>query len=134
MRRFGHTIQTIFLTAIRCLSVSIVIFIVCLNSRAQRLPFHNYGVLDGLAHMRVGAVYQDKKGYLWFGTWEGLSRFDGYRFTNYGINDGLGNAVVNAITEDRQGRLWVATNGGGVSRLIDDPRDAIAAGVAGPVS
>jgi|ERR1041384_646342 ligand-binding sensor domain-containing protein/signal transduction histidine kinase len=101
---------------------------------AQQLPLRHYDLRDGLVNSRVIAIHQDAKGYLWFGTWEGLSRFDGYRFTNYGINDGLGNAVVNAITEDRQGRLWVATNGGGVSRLIDDPRDAIAAGVAGPVS
>ena len=64
-------------------------------------------------------MYQDRKGYLWLATWEGLSRFDGYRFINYGLRDGLGDPIINAITEDRQGRLWIATNGGGVARLID---------------
>ncbi|HKQ79501.1 MAG TPA: two-component regulator propeller domain-containing protein [Blastocatellia bacterium] len=83
----------------------------------------HYDVSDGLAHSHVGAIHQDRKGYLWFGTWEGLSRFDGYRFKNYGVRDGLGHNIVNGIAEDRQGRLWVATNGGGVSRLIDDPRE-----------
>jgi ligand-binding sensor domain-containing protein len=56
---------------------------------AQQLPFRHYGVADGLAHNQVGAIYQDAQGYLWFGTAEGLSRFDGYRFTNYGLRDGL---------------------------------------------
>jgi ligand-binding sensor domain-containing protein/DNA-binding NarL/FixJ family response regulator len=80
-----------------------------------------YDVSDGLANSQVVALHQDRKGYLWFGTWEGLSRFDGYRFTNYSVRDGLGHPVINHITEDRQGRLWAATNGGGVAPLIDDP-------------
>ncbi len=54
---------------------------------AQRLSFHHYNVGDGLAHLRVTSIHQDKKGYLWLGTWEGLSRFDGYRFVNYGTRD-----------------------------------------------
>jgi ligand-binding sensor domain-containing protein/two-component sensor histidine kinase len=102
----------------------VVLFVISLNLGAQRLPFHNYGVHDGLAHAHVNSVYQDRKGYLWFGTWEGLSRFDGYGFTNYGMRDGLANPIINDITEDRQGNLWVATQIGGVARLIDDPREA----------
>ena len=90
---------------------------------AQQLSVRRYDVSDGLAHSYVGAIHQDKKGYLWFGTREGLSRFDGYRFFNYGTGDGLENPIINAIAEDRQGRLWVATNGSGVARLIDDPRE-----------
>ena len=93
---------------------------------AQQLSVRHYDVSDGLAHSHVGAIHQDRKGYLWFGTREGLSRFDGYRFTNYGTHDGLGNPIINAVVEDRQGRLWVGTNGGGVARLIDDPRENFA--------
>jgi ligand-binding sensor domain-containing protein/signal transduction histidine kinase len=87
---------------------------------AQQLSIRHYDVSDGLAHSHVAAMHQDAKGYLWLATWEGLSRFDGYRFTNYTQRDGLGDPIINDITEDRQGRLWVATNGGGVARLIDD--------------
>src|SRR5262245_17339261 len=90
---------------------------------AQQLSARHYDVSDGLAHSHVAAIHQDRKGYLWFGTREGLSRFDGYRFTTYGLSDGLGHANVNAIAEDRRGRLWVGTNGSGVSCLIDDPRE-----------
>jgi ligand-binding sensor domain-containing protein/signal transduction histidine kinase len=92
---------------------------------AQQLAIRRYDLRDGLAHSRVIAIHQDRKGYLWFGTWEGLSRFDGYRFTNYSTGEGLGNSVINAITEDRQGGLWVATNGGGVARLINDPGESL---------
>jgi len=87
---------------------------------AQQLSIRHYDVSDGLAHSHVAAMHQDAKGYLWLATWEGLSRFDGYRFTNYTQRDGLGDPIINDIAEDRQGRLWVATNGGGVARLIDD--------------
>src|SRR5262245_7610911 len=89
---------------------------------SQQLSIRHYDVSDGLAHSHVTAIHQDTKGYLWFATWEGLSRFDGYRFTNYGLRDGLGDPIINAIAEDQQGRLWVATNGGGVACLIDDPQ------------
>jgi ligand-binding sensor domain-containing protein/signal transduction histidine kinase len=99
---------------------------------AQQLSLRHYDVSDGLAHSQVVAIRQDRKGYLWFGTWEGLSRFDGYRFTNYGVRDGLGHPIINDITEDQRGRLWVATNGGGVSRLIDDPREKVSASQTKP--
>jgi ligand-binding sensor domain-containing protein len=100
-----------------------IFFLIAPPACAQQLSMRRYDVADGLAHGHVGAIYQDRKGYLWFGSWEGLSRFDGYRFTNYGVRDGLGHPIINDITEDRRGRLWVATNGGGVSRLIDDPAE-----------
>jgi len=100
---------------------------------AQQLSVRHYDVSDGLAHSYVGAIHQDAKGYLWFGTREGLSRFDGYRFTNYGTLEGLGNMIINAIVEDRQGQLWIGTNGGGVARLIDDPRAATSSRPAEPV-
>jgi sugar lactone lactonase YvrE len=107
----------------QCLSAALFL-LAALPAWAQQLSTRHYNVSDGLAHSTVNAIHQDHKGYIWFGTWEGLSRFDGYRFTNYGERDGLGHVIVNAITEDRQGRLWVGTNGGGVARLIDDPQEA----------
>src|SRR5262249_7980902 len=125
VRRF---VVTVFATATQCLPAGLLLLAAVLLPAAlpvcaQRLSVRHYDVSDGLAHSRVVAIHQDRKAYLWFGTWEGLSRFDGYRFKNYGVRDGLGRLIVNAIAEDRQGRLWVGTNGGGVSRLIDDPRE-----------
>jgi ligand-binding sensor domain-containing protein len=100
------------------------LIIVChlsLSASAQQLSIRRYTTRDGLAHNRVTSIHQDRKGYMWVGTYEGLSRFDGYRFINYDTRDGLSHSVINDITEDRRGRLWVATNGGGVSRFVDEP-------------
>ncbi len=90
---------------------------------AQRLPIKTYTVGDNLVHNNINQIFQDAKGFLWIATAEGLSRFDGYGFVNYGIQDGLNQIFVNDIAVDRQGNLWAATNGGGVSRLIDQPEE-----------
>ena len=88
-------------------------------AQAEQLPIKTYTIADGLPHGTISSIYQDHKGFLWFGTWEGLSRFDGYGFVNYDRRDGLPHVFITHITEDRKGRLWVATNGGGVARLVD---------------
>src|SRR5262245_57921991 len=86
----------------------------------QRLAFRHYDVPDGLPSSRVNVIFQDSKNYIWFGTVEGLSRFDGLRFTNYDTRDGLDHSQINTIIEDKRGGLWVGTNGGGVSRLVEE--------------
>ncbi|MGH9382500.1 MAG: sensor histidine kinase [Thermoanaerobaculia bacterium] len=103
---------------VRAGTCAAVVWIFAAAAGAQRLPLRCWGLRDGLAHAGVNAILQDALGYLWIGTGEGLSRFDGYAFRNFGIADGLGHPQVNALVEDDTGRLWVATNGGGVT-LVD---------------
>jgi len=79
---------------------------------SERLPLKIYTSADGLAHNSVNRIVRDTRGYLWFCTSEGLSRFDGYEFHNYGRRDGLPHRVVNDVLETRSGELWVATSGG----------------------
>lgn len=110
--------RAVILTALSCC----LLLGVVAHLRAQQLPIRHYRVSDGLAHDRVGHVYQDRYNYLWISTSEGLSRFDGYRFVTYDRRHGLGSQVINFVTEDRLGRLWVATNGAGVARLLDEDR------------
>jgi ligand-binding sensor domain-containing protein len=93
------------------------------EATAQQLFVRQYSVADGLVQSRIASLYQDSRGYLWIGTFDGLSRFDGERFTNYRRADGLPSTLVTSIAEDRRGRLWVATHGGGLARLIEDPRE-----------
>ena len=81
-------------------------------AQAERLPIKAYTVADGLAHNSVNKIVRDSRGFLWFCTAEGLSRFDGYAFANYGTNEGLPHAVVNDFLETRGGEIWLATNGG----------------------
>ena len=76
---------------------------------AQEYLFYNYNVDAGLPSSEAYTVFQDSQGYIWVGTDEGVSRFDGYQFKNYGINDGLLDVTVFNILEDAQGRVWFAT-------------------------
>ena len=81
--------------------------------RGQKIHFENYTINDGLALNQVLCSYQDKKGYMWFGTnGAGLSRFDGVEFTSYRIDQGLANNTVYSIWCDDDGLLYCATNGG----------------------
>src|SRR6202035_197816 len=79
---------------------------------AEKLPLRIYMAADGLAHNSVNRIVRDSRGYLWFCTSEGLSRFDGYEFHNYGRSDGLPHRVVKDLLETRKGELWVATGAG----------------------
>src|SRR5215472_13037063 len=92
---------------------SFVFFFVCgFVSKAEKLPLKIYTAADGLANNSVNRIVRDSRGYLWFCTSEGLSRFDGYEFRNFGRRGGLPHRVVNDVIETRDGDLWVATAGG----------------------
>jgi PAS domain S-box-containing protein len=80
------------------------------------LPVKLYSTADGLVSNRVGPVFSDSRGFLWFGTEDGLSRFDGSRFVNFGTEQGLPYPVVTWMLEVRDGIFWVATNDG-IARL-----------------
>jgi len=78
----------------------------------ERLPLKPYTVADGLPNNNINKIVRDSRGFLWFCTGEGLSRFDGYSFTNYGVEQGLPHTTVNDFLETRNGELWIATGGG----------------------
>jgi len=77
--------------------------------RAATLPLRSYTTSDGLAHDRVNRIVRDSRGFLWFCTSEGLSRFDGYEFKNYTQDDGLPHRSILDLLETRDGGLWIAT-------------------------
>ncbi|MBA3242101.1 MAG: hypothetical protein H0T60_12810, partial [Acidobacteria bacterium] len=120
---FTYTRKSVpkFLPPRAALLVGLFLFFLSVETLAQHLPIRTYTIADGLAHDQVDKIVQDSRGFMWFCTMDGLSRFDGYRFANYGVKDGLPSARVNDMLESRRdGVYWVATNGGGVSRF--DPR------------
>jgi ligand-binding sensor domain-containing protein/signal transduction histidine kinase len=82
------------------------------QTHGERLPLKSYTVADGLPHNVINKIVRDSRGFLWFCTQEGLSRFDGYSFTNYGTAQGLPHPNVNDLLETRGGDYWVATNAG----------------------
>ena len=79
---------------------------------AQRLPFKNYTTADGLAHPSVRRIVRDSRGFLWFCTDGGLSRFDGYAFSTFGPEQGLPRAPINDLLETRTGEYWIASDEG----------------------
>jgi PAS domain S-box-containing protein len=87
------------------------------SAYCQQLPIKSYTIADGLAHDRVMRIVRDSRGFLWFCTVDGLSRFDGTEFATYGRDQGLACPFVYDLLETRQGEYWVATYGGGVARL-----------------
>lgn len=88
-----------------------------METRAQTYSFKSYTIEDGLPRSQVLCIYQQKEGFLWFGTaGGGASRFDGRTFTTFNTRNGLVNNYVNAICETKSGELWFATEGG-VSRF-----------------
>ncbi len=79
----------------------------------EKLNFENFTIENGLSNNLVQVIHQDKKGWMWFGTYQGLNRFDGYKFTvfekNVADSLSLGKALIRCIFEDKEGRLWVGT-------------------------
>ncbi len=101
-----------------CLLIAFTSLALFQSSDAQRLPFRTFSVDDGLLQSTAYCVHQDSKGYLWIGTQDGISRFDGYSFTNYTTEHGLINNRVLAVAESQGGTLWFGT-ANGVSRFSD---------------
>src|SRR5580700_3519703 len=89
-------------------SMLLLLVLVC-SASAERLPIKTYTTADGLPRDNITRIVQDSKGFLWFCTSEGLSRFDGYNFTNYGIEHGLPNRAVTSLLIGRSGVYWVGT-------------------------
>ena len=83
-----------------------------MSVRAERPPFKSYTTAEGLAHDSVNKIYRDSRGFLWFCTAEGLSRFDGYKFKNYGQDQGLPHRNINDFLEAKDGTYFVATTAG----------------------
>jgi ligand-binding sensor domain-containing protein/signal transduction histidine kinase len=81
-------------------------------SNAEQLPIRTYTTVDGLARDRVYKIIPDPHGFLWFCTYDGLSRFVGYEFVNYSIEHGLPHRVVFDLLITRKGDYWVATSNG----------------------
>src|SRR5690349_22733669 len=96
----------------------LLILLCCIASfgSAQPYYFRHYQVENGLSNNAVICCLQDKKGFLWFGTKDGLNRFDGYSFKVFRSdpdrNGSIGGNFIHSLYEDRNGTLWIGTEKG----------------------
>jgi PAS domain S-box-containing protein len=79
---------------------------------SQSYPLNHYSVEQGLAQSVINTIVQDHNGIIWFGTQDGISRFDGQSFTNYSTGKGLSHNVVRKMIKGPDKTLWIATDDG----------------------
>ncbi len=90
----------------------------------NNLNFDFYSQEHGLSSNQIHCIFQDSKGWMWFGTTQGVCRFDGYKFTVF-KNDpedpsSLKGNLVRTIFEDHKGDLWIGTENGGLNKFNRD--------------
>jgi len=85
------------------------------RTNAQLLPIRIFNVQDGLSQSEVKVIVQDSVGYLWFGTADGLSRFDGTAFKNFSIHNGLSGNNITTAYVDGDSLIWFGLAQNGIS-------------------
>jgi two-component system sensor histidine kinase ChiS len=107
-----------------CLILCLTVCVQWLSSKSFGQPagfkFDQIGLEQGLSQSTVNAIVQDAQGFMWFGTQEGLNRWDGYSMQVY-KNDptdsqSISDNTVWALLSDRNGDLWIGTELGGLNR------------------
>jgi len=86
---------------------------------AQNIKFEHLTSEHGLSNNTVRCIFQDSRGYIWVGTEDGLSRYNGRSFTSFKTvpddTTSLSDNFINQVYEDRKGNIWIATNYGGLN-------------------
>ncbi|HTY57295.1 MAG TPA: two-component regulator propeller domain-containing protein [Bacteroidota bacterium] len=110
-------------------SSAIVLFLVmaspgALSSQPPQIRFRSYSVEQGLSQSQVSCILQDREGFIWLGTQDGLNRFDGYSFKVYRQDPrdslSISDDYINCLFEDSRGALWVGTYNGGLNRYVPE--------------
>lgn len=104
----------------RILFKSILVLLLCLHfpcyGQFSNLKFENYDTTQGISSSTCLEIFEDSEGFLWFGTIDGLNKFNGYDFEIFrpSLTDpnAISNNRINVITEDNTGRLWIGTGSG----------------------
>lgn len=97
--------------------IVVLFFVIFYPSHSQNIKFAHYNDNNGLSHNSVRHIVQDKKGFLWFGTFSGLNRFDGYQFKNYmssspGKNKLYNDDITALELDEESNHLWIGTRKG----------------------
>lgn len=120
MQYYLSTLLVKIIRASRLFSLLFIsLFLVLSTAKANEVPkltFDHFSVADGLSSGGVFSIAQDRHGFIWIATFEGLSRFDGKKFINYRHNDNENNSVADNLIRkvyiDKNNTLWVGTHNG----------------------
>ena len=101
----------IFYSSLFCFGISV------LHAQSIIPRFESLGVNDGLSHSSVNSITQDKKGFMWFGTPDGLCRYDGselrsFKYNAVSTDDVINNFVRGKMLEDKEGNIWFSNESG----------------------
>ena len=108
------------------LSFLLFLFLLPVQLTAQNINinFERLSIEDGLSQSSIYSICMDRTGFMWFGTEDGLNKYDGYTFKVYknereNLNS-LSYNYVKTVFEDRSGNIWIGTYGGGLNRFNND--------------
>ena len=104
VRRSGVTIAV--------LAGVLLALVICPPAEAQRYHVRTFTTDDGLPSSQIWSLAQDGTGYVWIGTENGITRYDGSGFVSFSIESGLPNPLVRTILPLTPGSIWVGTNDG----------------------
>src|SRR3954464_657070 len=96
----------------------------CATAWGQHYNFKFYGEDEGLRNLVVQIVVQDRAGFLWAGTQNGLYRYDGTRFTTFSKSDGLPATRIESMHVGADWTLWVGTRAG-LARKVRERFEAV---------
>jgi len=86
------------------------------NAYALNAKFQNFSLAQGLSQNTIPDIVEDKRGFMWFASFKGLNRFDGYEFKQYAhdpsLNDSLPDSFIRQLIIDNDGNLWIGTLAG----------------------
>ena len=102
--------------------VGLLFLILSLSSSVvfnEELIFKNFNSADGLSQHDVNCIIQDKDGFMWFGTNDGLNKYDGYNFKVFrpskNTSSSISGRIIQKIESDYYGNLWIASLDGGLN-------------------
>ncbi|NIT59393.1 MAG: hypothetical protein GWN00_25180, partial [Aliifodinibius sp.] len=99
--------------------ICILLFFQVLNGYAQEPTFRHLTIDDGLSQNAVYSILQDSRGFMWFGTKDGLNRYDGQNFVVYQHNpfdsSSISDGYVTKLLEDSRGRIWTGSQSGEIN-------------------
>jgi ligand-binding sensor domain-containing protein/serine phosphatase RsbU (regulator of sigma subunit) len=97
----------------------VCLLLIVQGSQAQDYKFKHLAVENGLSQSVINCMIQDANGFMWFGTQEGLNRYDGYNFQIFKRDpeekNSLSNNFIYSLKQDHNGIIWIGTNGGGLN-------------------